>query len=109
MKNKVLLILIGLFASLTTFTQNGDLDGGMEYLKRIEYNEGGNNLKSKGDMEKQLLWKQNAPVEFFFYPFSHQKPENPGGFRITRDSLSEKYILEALSFFIMPPKNFTIS
>jgi len=74
------------------YSQNGDHNNGGRFLKRIEYNNGGNNLDSKMSGEKRLLDKFNAPVEFYYASLG-EIPEGPWAFRIVRDTSAKVFSL----------------
>ena len=91
------ILIVGLICELLVsfvYSQTGDHVNGGRFSKNIEYNllwlEAGYNFNSKGAVEKLFFGDFNAPIEFFYvHPF-----EGYSGFRIVRDTLKMKYIIE---------------
>ena len=92
------------FFILMLFSQNSDHSGEGFFTKTIEYNRIAStetndyNQKSKSDVEKLLFGDFNAQFEFFYDPsfpgYGNDDSEVQSGFRICRDSLDKRYILQ---------------
>jgi len=98
MRKSFFTVIVCMLCLLFSFSQNGGYLRGGLFIKTIEYNKlysnSNYNFNSKGYVEKRLLDKFNAPIEFYYYPDNEAIDELISSFRIFNDSQKKSWVLE---------------